>query len=316
MALIDKLTAIADGFRASRGTTTKYTLDQMAVLASEPISGGTNDSIIGIWLFNDILTPIPEELFGKNIYFRYSVYASWVDVNAKMDRITIFEEGTGFSYNGDEGGDNYCFEDVYEYSTGWLHQDYKTITITEAPTDPTFIAWLKANATKLISVSQTASAYNVSSVDELPSNAVDGSMAIVESDSIVGKWEWKDNESMLDFSMLELPTDLVTDTIAIHGAGTDGTLDVFSSIFFTKDTGSPAEDLTLTMGEYDIYVGGSFDDAYKEFVFYSEPNYENCIIITDVKFKKFLKTNCNRLSGGNSLYIRQNGQWVYKGEVA
>ena len=36
MALIDKLTAIGDGFRSSRGTTQQYTLDEMAVLAAEP----------------------------------------------------------------------------------------------------------------------------------------------------------------------------------------------------------------------------------------------------------------------------------------
>lgn len=35
MALINKLTAIADGFRASRGTTEKLTLDDMVVLAGE-----------------------------------------------------------------------------------------------------------------------------------------------------------------------------------------------------------------------------------------------------------------------------------------
>lgn len=45
MALTDKLTAIADGFRISRGTTQKYTLDEMAVLASEKatsVPDGTN----------------------------------------------------------------------------------------------------------------------------------------------------------------------------------------------------------------------------------------------------------------------------------
>ena len=36
----DTLTAIADGFRSSRGTTQKYTLDEMAVLAAEKTSGG------------------------------------------------------------------------------------------------------------------------------------------------------------------------------------------------------------------------------------------------------------------------------------
>lgn len=43
MALTDKLTAIADGFRASRGTTEKYSLEQMAVLAAEPAGGGNCD---------------------------------------------------------------------------------------------------------------------------------------------------------------------------------------------------------------------------------------------------------------------------------
>ena len=40
MALTDKLTAIADGFRTSRGTEQKYTLDEMAVLAAENVGGG------------------------------------------------------------------------------------------------------------------------------------------------------------------------------------------------------------------------------------------------------------------------------------
>lgn len=41
MALIDKLTAIADGFRTSRGTEQKYTLDEMAVLAAEKVGGNS-----------------------------------------------------------------------------------------------------------------------------------------------------------------------------------------------------------------------------------------------------------------------------------
>lgn len=36
MALIDKLTAIGDGFRTSRGVSDKFTLDQMATMAAEP----------------------------------------------------------------------------------------------------------------------------------------------------------------------------------------------------------------------------------------------------------------------------------------
>ena len=46
MALTDKLTAIANGFRTSRGTEQKYTLDEMAVLAAEKVGGGAGGGII------------------------------------------------------------------------------------------------------------------------------------------------------------------------------------------------------------------------------------------------------------------------------
>lgn len=42
MALIDKLTAIADGFRTSRGINDVLTLDEMAVLSAEPLGAGEN----------------------------------------------------------------------------------------------------------------------------------------------------------------------------------------------------------------------------------------------------------------------------------
>ena len=36
----ESIEAIADGFRTSRGTEQKYTLDEMAVLAAEKVGGG------------------------------------------------------------------------------------------------------------------------------------------------------------------------------------------------------------------------------------------------------------------------------------
>ena len=39
----DSLKYIADGFRSSRGTTQKYTLDEMAVMAAEPVGGGGDE---------------------------------------------------------------------------------------------------------------------------------------------------------------------------------------------------------------------------------------------------------------------------------
>lgn len=83
MALTDKLVAIADGFRSSRGTANKYTLDEMATLAAEPINGSTTaDFTIGYGYnnpasntktlyFNDVnLTTM------QNYTIYFSVYSS------------------------------------------------------------------------------------------------------------------------------------------------------------------------------------------------------------------------------------------------
>ena len=79
MALTDKLVAIADGFRSSRGTTKKYTLDEMAILAAEPINNGsttTSDFTIG-YGYND---PVADK---KTLYFN--------DVNlTTMKNYTIY----------------------------------------------------------------------------------------------------------------------------------------------------------------------------------------------------------------------------------
>ena len=75
MALTDKLTAIANGFRTSRGTEDKYTLDQMAVLAAEPTGGGGD---------------LPEEAFNISGKCAYKfAYDSWTwFLNAYKNRIT------------------------------------------------------------------------------------------------------------------------------------------------------------------------------------------------------------------------------------
>lgn len=87
MALTNKLVAIADGFRSSRGTTKKYTLDEMATLAAEPINNGstTADFTIGYGYNN----PAPDK---KTLYFNnvnlttmqnYTIYFSIYSSAAK-----------------------------------------------------------------------------------------------------------------------------------------------------------------------------------------------------------------------------------------
>lgn len=64
MALTNKLTAIAEGFRESRGTTDKLSLEQMAILAAEPIGTGGGE--------------LPEEAFNITGVCSYRfAYGSW-----------------------------------------------------------------------------------------------------------------------------------------------------------------------------------------------------------------------------------------------
>ena len=71
MALTEKLTAIAEGFRESRGTTDKLTLDAMATLAAEPIGGGGGE------YFTD-----EELVFTGNVSHMFS-YDKWKNVLEK-----------------------------------------------------------------------------------------------------------------------------------------------------------------------------------------------------------------------------------------
>jgi hypothetical protein len=65
MALIDKLRAIGDGFRESRGTTQEFTLDEMASMAQEPIGGSTEDLDEVLTEQEEIIAELTEELQKK-----------------------------------------------------------------------------------------------------------------------------------------------------------------------------------------------------------------------------------------------------------
>lgn len=87
MALTDKLTAIADGFRASHGLTETLTLDRMAVLAAE--SGGG-------------ITPSGSLTITENGTFDVTNYASVVanitGLNARVYNVTVASDQTAI-YN-------------------------------------------------------------------------------------------------------------------------------------------------------------------------------------------------------------------------
>ena len=100
-------------------------------------SGGS-DSVVGTWLFNEIIE-VPNKNFA-------------VVFNCKGERYIEIGVSDAIYYSIDYGDDT---QSVYNFDStsqgiGWQEEMYRTITIAEQPTDSEFIAWLKANATKTI----------------------------------------------------------------------------------------------------------------------------------------------------------------------
>lgn len=141
-----------------------------------------------------------------------------------------------------------------------------------------------------------ATAYTVSSVKELPSNAVDGSMAIVPSDSIVGEWEFHET----------LTIDIFSEISAVYG---ENYADEFALTI--NDEMQELELGCMCAGSrtyiYPYDNGVWLEGVSRRFRFLKDTDDEN--------FKNFLKVDAQRLSGGYSLYTHENGQWVYKCEV-
>lgn len=125
-----------------------------------------DDSVVGTWVFKETI-----EIPSKNFEVEFTSNGSnYVAIEVDEDDFLFYSYEIG-DYS-DPAFTNYH---------GWETQSYRTIKITEESTDATFISWLKENATKQASTSTGATAHTVQSVDELPSDAIDGSMALVES---------------------------------------------------------------------------------------------------------------------------------------
>ena len=73
MGLIDKLVAIGNGFRSSRGTTKEYTLDEMAVLAAEKTGGGDDGSLKALIERTATEITLPSDLtkIGNHAFYYY-----------------------------------------------------------------------------------------------------------------------------------------------------------------------------------------------------------------------------------------------------
>lgn len=147
-----------------------------------------------------------------------------------------------------------------------------------------------------------ASAYTVSNIDELNQiNAVDGSMAIVKSDTISGEWEWHETVDITLDGVFMIPVkyDMYYGDEGYFATYNDGLIFLDGEVMGV---------LNCYPDHYnDYYELGDWLVLTRKITFLKDTD--------NVEFKNFVKNNAERLSGGYSLYVRENGEWVYKCEV-
>lgn len=101
------------------------------------VTAERGDTMVGMWIFNEVL-----ELHNFNFFVNFVL----PKVADSLPFYNIYSDaslGDNLHYIDDN-------EDMYApYENGaWVLPDWRTITITEEPTDAELIAWLKANARK------------------------------------------------------------------------------------------------------------------------------------------------------------------------
>lgn len=110
-------------------TAGKY-VDRDIIVTAE---GG--DTMVGTWILNEVL-----ELHEFDFYFNFVL----PKVSDSLQFYNLYSPGVGWLYYWDVDDNDYA-----PYINGaWIYPDWRTITITEEPTDPECVEWLKANARK------------------------------------------------------------------------------------------------------------------------------------------------------------------------
>jgi hypothetical protein len=136
-------------------------------------------------------------------------------------------------------------------------------------------------------------AYTLSSVDELPTDAVEGSIAIVSNDDILGPWR-------LHTELLNLD--------AVEGF-TFETQDDFGTSYEINEIYSELSETLYTL--YYVTSEGHELLAYSTYTtpFWKDTTWRN-IIITEIdneEAEAWIRANGKKLS---SLYVRKNSDWV------
>ena len=155
-------------------------------------------------------------------------------------------------------------------------------------------------------------AYNVKSIDELPSNAVDGSLAVVGDDGFLGAWQLKPQVTLAGVEHLAAPDayhEFYCD-FSVRTVGLDGTEISHCKYFYFQwadngiigGIGAANDDEGI---DIEIYHSVNRVSAVDAIIFETMPEPE--------EIETFVRANGIKTK---SIYARENGEWVYKGDVA
>lgn len=126
--------------------------DGIIIHATGSGSGGgevDDSTMVGTWVFNDEPKILPTDI-GVELPLKFSSnYGKYTSIS----KVSLGPPCYGLRYNNPSMGayttvHNFKQDSMYGFTAGWTNDAYKTIEITEEPTDETLIAWLKENATK------------------------------------------------------------------------------------------------------------------------------------------------------------------------
>lgn len=239
------------------------------------IGGATDDSIIGFWVFNDELTPAT---FNASFDFECNL---WWAVRENFSKM-LFDDGSLHYYA--------IYGNHLAYENGWEDNSFKLIKILTVP--PSNVeAWIRANAKKV--VRESSKCYYLSTDFLLPDDEPDGSLAIVESsDEFLGTWEFGNVEFRRNMSYPVL-------------------FKSYGSMFAAIETDEESMYYSVELGDYSEYV------FTKDASGWSEEEFQTITIFKswNSDFEDWIKSVATRIAPLYTLYSRENGEWVNKGEI-
>lgn len=119
----------------------------LKALIDEKGGGSSTESMLGEWEFKDELEILPTDI-GVEIPLKFNSKGLSFTSIAK---VSLGPPCYGLKYNNPSTGasptvHNFKQDSMYGFTPGWRDEAYKTIEITEEPTDEVIKAWIKAEA--------------------------------------------------------------------------------------------------------------------------------------------------------------------------